>query len=277
MSVRWIYAIFATVLLVLAVPGRCSAQNTVTCASNDGGRQYCAADTRAGVRLLRQNSQSPCVQNQTWGFDGRNVWVDRGCRAVFQLGYAAVPGGPGSPALAPGTYVVTCESNKNHRRYCEINDPRSQVNLLQQLGSNPCTHGATWGNDGLGIWVDRGCRATFTVTIYNGTPAWWWNSGGHHRPTDEPRIGACFFREAHYNGDYFCQEKGTSLNVPQGFNDQISSIRTYGHVTVTFYNDANFGGANASTRDSVADLRSWSLGPYTNKNWNNRISSIRIY
>jgi hypothetical protein len=151
------------------------------------------------------------------------------------------------------------------------------VDLVQQLSGSPCTRGVTWGNDGLGIWVDRGCRARFNVTAYSGTPAWWWNSGGHHRPTDQPRNGACFFRQAHYSSDYFCQEKGTSLNVPPGFNDQISSIRIYGNVTVTFYNDANFGGPNASTRKSVSDLRSWSLGPYTNKNWNNRISSIRIY
>jgi Protein of unknown function (DUF3011)/Peptidase inhibitor family I36 len=273
MSVRWIYAIFFVVLFVLAAPNRCSAQTTITCASNDGSRQYCPADTRGGVTLVRQNSQAACLLNQTWGYDGRNVWVDRGCRAVFQIGYA----GPGGPGRGANTYMVTCESIKNHRHYCQINDPRSQVDLLQQTSSKPCTRGVTWGNDGLGIWVDRGCRATFTVTVYTGTPAWWWNSGGHYRPTDQPRNGACFFREARYRGDYFCQEKGTSLNVPPGFNDQISSIRIYGNVTVTFYNDANFGGANASTRGSVSDLRNWSLGPYTSKDWNNRISSIRIY
>jgi Protein of unknown function (DUF3011)/Peptidase inhibitor family I36 len=273
MSVRWMYALIAAVLFVLAVPERCSAQNTITCASNDGGRQYCPADTRGGVTLARQDSQSPCVQGQSWGYDGRGVWVDHGCRAVFQLGRS----GPIGPGPGPGSYVVTCESNKKHRRYCEINDPRSQVDLLQQLGSNPCTRGVTWGNDGYGIWVDRGCGARFTVTVYGGTPAWWWNSGGHHRPSDQPRNGACFFRQARFAGDYFCQEKGTSLNVPPGFNDQISSIQIYGNVTVTFYNDANFGGLNASSRKSISDLRNWSLGPYTNKNWNNRISSIRIY
>jgi hypothetical protein len=276
MRIGWICAFLVAVLLALAVPGRCSAQNQITCASNDGGRQYCPADTRGGVTMVRQNSQSPCVQNQTWGYDGRNVWVDRGCRATFQLGYAG-PGGPGGPGPSPGGYQVTCESTNGKRRYCQINDPRSQVDLVQQLSGSPCTRGVTWGNDGLGIWVDRGCRARFNVTAYSGTPAWWWNSGGHHRPTDQPRNGACFFRQAHYSSDYFCQEKGTSLNVPPGFNDQISSIRIYGNVTVTFYNDANFGGPNASTRKSVSDLRSWSLGPYTNKNWNNRISSIRIY
>lgn len=275
---RWISGIFAVVLFVLAAPSRCHAQFTMNCASNDGGRNYCAADTRGGVALVNQNSQSPCVKDQTWGYDSRGIWVDRGCRATFQLASGGPGPGPGpGPAPGPGAYIVTCESQKGHRQYCAIKDPRSQVDLARQLSSNPCTRGVTWGNDGLGIWVDRGCRAQFSVTLYSGAPVWWWDSGKGHRPTDQPRVGACFFKEAHYRGDYFCQQRGTSLNVPPGFNDKISSIEVYGSVTIAIYNDANFGGATATTRRSVSDLRTWSLGPYTNKNWNNRISSIRLY
>jgi Protein of unknown function (DUF3011)/Peptidase inhibitor family I36 len=274
MIFRGSYALLIAVLF-LAVPQRCSARSTFACASNVGGHQYCPADSWRGVKLVLQNSQSLCQQNHALRYGGANVSVNRGCPAVFQVAYAT-PDEPGAQNVGPGIYVVTCESNKKHRRSCEINDPRSQVNLLQQLSSEPCTRGTTWGNDGFGIWVDRGCRARFSVTIYNGTPAWWWNSGGHHRPTDEPRNGACFFRQTRYSGDYFCQEKGTSLNVPPGMNDEISSIRIYGNVTVTLYNDANFAGPNVSTRKSVSDLRSWDLGPYANKSWSNRISSIRV-
>ena len=36
--------------------------------------------------MTRQISGSPCIQGQTWGFDDRGVWVDRGCRAEFQAG-----------------------------------------------------------------------------------------------------------------------------------------------------------------------------------------------
>jgi hypothetical protein len=59
---------------------------TITCSSDDGRRNYCQADTRRGVYLSRQISGSPCRQNQTWGYDGRGIWVDRGCRAEFQVG-----------------------------------------------------------------------------------------------------------------------------------------------------------------------------------------------
>ncbi len=56
----------------------------ITCSSNNGKRVYCAANTSRGVRLTNQRSGSPCIQGQTWGYDGRGIWVDRGCRADFQ-------------------------------------------------------------------------------------------------------------------------------------------------------------------------------------------------
>lgn len=58
----------------------------VTCASEDGRRKYCEADTHDGVRMVRQISGAPCRMNETWGFDRRGIWVDRGCRAEFQIG-----------------------------------------------------------------------------------------------------------------------------------------------------------------------------------------------
>lgn len=68
---------------IVGVPQR--PFNTVTCSSNDGRRNWCAVDPRANVRLSRQISGSPCVQGQTWGVDRRGLWVDRGCRAEFQV------------------------------------------------------------------------------------------------------------------------------------------------------------------------------------------------
>ncbi len=59
----------------------------VTCSSNNGGRQFCPADTRGGVRMINQRSGSPCIQGRTWGYDRRGIWVDRGCRADFALGF----------------------------------------------------------------------------------------------------------------------------------------------------------------------------------------------
>jgi len=56
------------------------------CASNDFNFHGCPVNTYAGIRLVRQRSESPCVFGQTWGYDDRGVWVDRGCRADFETG-----------------------------------------------------------------------------------------------------------------------------------------------------------------------------------------------
>ena len=40
--------------------------------------------TGHSVILVRQLSDSRCVQGQTWGWDARGVWVDRGCRGEFR-------------------------------------------------------------------------------------------------------------------------------------------------------------------------------------------------
>jgi hypothetical protein len=61
-------------------------QPTVTCASNPGARESCAADTSKGVVLLRSSGQAPCLLGKTWGYDQASVWVADGCRAEFGTG-----------------------------------------------------------------------------------------------------------------------------------------------------------------------------------------------
>jgi hypothetical protein len=58
-----------------------------SCASNNMRRNFCAANTRGGVRIIRQRSDTDCIFNRTWGFDQRGIWVDRGCRADFEVGF----------------------------------------------------------------------------------------------------------------------------------------------------------------------------------------------
>ncbi len=69
-------------------PGQGPGQiHTITCSSNDGRRNYCSingADLN-NVVLTRQISGSACNRGHTWGIDPRGLWVDRGCRAEFQI------------------------------------------------------------------------------------------------------------------------------------------------------------------------------------------------
>ena len=55
----------------------------ISCSSDDMHRHYCPADTRGGVQLLKQRSDSSCRQGRSWGYDRSGIWVDHGCRADF--------------------------------------------------------------------------------------------------------------------------------------------------------------------------------------------------
>ncbi len=58
----------------------------VHCASDEMKRNVCHANTGQGVRIVRQRSESRCIYNRTWGYNRGRIWVDRGCRADFEIG-----------------------------------------------------------------------------------------------------------------------------------------------------------------------------------------------
>ena len=59
---------------------------TVVCESRDGRRHRCAAEPLGQITLGRQLTRNNnCVEGRTWGYDGKGIWVDRGCRAEFSL------------------------------------------------------------------------------------------------------------------------------------------------------------------------------------------------
>jgi hypothetical protein len=143
--------------------------NTLQCESNDGRRKYCGPANYNQVSLQRQLSSASCVQGESWGVDGRGLWVDRGCRAIFYLGGNGQYGNNGG--YHGGS--ITCESNDGQRKYC--GRVGRDVRLQRQLSQSPCVQGQSWGVDGQGLWVDRGCRAEFSSGGGN-----WDNNGGNN-------------------------------------------------------------------------------------------------
>ena len=121
------------------------------------------ADTRDGVTLVRQLSDSRCIQGQTWGWDARGVWVDRGCRGEFRSGggrYGNEYGG-GYPGYGSGARSVRCESTDKRLRRCDMTIRGAR--LQRQLSDARCIEGRSWGWDRRGIWVSGACRAEFAV------------------------------------------------------------------------------------------------------------------
>ena len=139
------------------------------------------------MRIVRRLSDSPCVRGRDWGFDSSRIWVDNGCRAVFEYGAGYGDGRYGrddryrrddrydgngryddrdyNDRYMQGNYRrVVVSSNNGRRVYRHIEN--CGVELLRTLSDHDCRRGRTWGYDPDGIWVDDGCRAEFAVRIH---------------------------------------------------------------------------------------------------------------
>lgn len=131
------------------------------CESQDNRTRHCRADTRGGVRIVRQLSDSPCIQGRSWGYDNNGVWVSRGCRAEFVAG-AGGSYGPGYGTNPGYGRTLRCESRNNRQQRCNVRVTRG-VDLIRQLSKTRCVRGQNWGWDRSGIWVQGGCRGEFSV------------------------------------------------------------------------------------------------------------------
>jgi hypothetical protein len=149
-----------------------NAGQVVRCESNDGRWRLCAMDTRGNIQLVRQLSDSACIEGRSWGRDPAGVWVSEGCRAEFRsIGYGSGPGVGQS---------IRCESSDGRYRQCTA-DVRGGARLLRQLSDARCIEGRTWGVNRAGVWVDEGCRGDFE-TGYRGNNGWGLGQyGGNNR------------------------------------------------------------------------------------------------
>jgi hypothetical protein len=144
----------------LGAAANMGSTQTISCSSDDMHWHMCQADTSGGVQLLRQRSESDCIYGTTWGYDDRGIWVDRGCRAEFQIGFDQY----GDQSDQPYNVNVSCNSDDMHRHSCYTGQ-HGAIRLLKRHSEAECIEGRTWGQESRGIWVDRGCRAEFEVVV----------------------------------------------------------------------------------------------------------------
>jgi hypothetical protein len=66
-------------------------------------------------------------------------------------------------AVSIEAQTVLCESIGNMYRECRVGSSGT-IRLVMEMSDRACFEGSTWGTRQVGmVWVDRGCRATFTV------------------------------------------------------------------------------------------------------------------
>lgn len=188
------------------------------------------------------------------------------------------------PAFAAAQQSVTCEANNENRKYCGSYSP-DQVTMQRQISGSPCIQGQTWGVDRQGLWVERGCRAIFTIDGRGqGAGGGWWDPepGATWPPRGEwhggrwERGGACFYKDPGFSGGFFCLRRGERRESLGDYGDKISSIRVFGNARVSVYDDRNFRGSSASSGSDIPDLRDWRVRQKPGHSWNDRISSVRV-
>ncbi len=135
------------------------AQNGgLTCSSDDGDYHYCRADTQNQVQLVRKLSGARCEQGESWGFDPRGIWVDRGCRARFTYGRshdaksdddhtsAAIAGGI-LGALILGAAVASASSSQRDGNDERVNYYNDGYRMGRQDADNGRPNFPGWWND----------------------------------------------------------------------------------------------------------------------------------
>jgi len=125
---------------------------TVRCDSNNNRHQVCNTGWRSAM-LLRQISDTRCIEGRNWGSNNGSVWVSGGCRAEFTQGRGGWGGN--------NNYFVDCHSNSNRLNTCNWDRRRGRPVIIQQVSDTRCLEGRNWGYNGNSVWVNGGCRARF--------------------------------------------------------------------------------------------------------------------
>ena len=90
-----------------------------TCASRDERYRECQLPVDGRARLVKRKSDAPCIEGSSWGQKGDRVWVNRGCRATFEV---VRGGGGGGGGVNPGQQQraeVQCR-NEAQRQYINV-------------------------------------------------------------------------------------------------------------------------------------------------------------
>ena len=123
---------------VLEAQDSTSRAPDVVCASRPGERQTCAANTGAGVTLLRTVGSAVCELGISWGYDQKNIWVSDGCSAEFAVGQG---GGKSWGTYNPGTGFKVANTDKGDLNITIY----GYVRYLNQLGLDS-TYTDAFGN-----------------------------------------------------------------------------------------------------------------------------------
>jgi hypothetical protein len=185
---HWLGLAIAALLggLFVAAPASAQVNSRITCESWQFRYAQCPVPSIIDARISRVIAGDCRPGN--WGYDRRGVWVNNGCRAVFDVASRGNGGGnwggSGGSSGGGGGQIVRCESWQFQPARCNM-DTRGGVRI-QRVIAGDCRQNQTWGWDRNAVWVNGGCRADFVSGSGGGGSSggnagggWGWgNSGG---------------------------------------------------------------------------------------------------
>lgn len=129
---------------------------SIRCESDDGRARSCPTPWRGRSQLVRQLSNTACVEGRNWQSRGGQVSVDSGCRGEFTSRRDDM-----RPPVGNGA-TVRCESENGRVRTCPT-AWRGRSQLVRQISGNACIEGRSWQSRGGQITVSGGCRGEFAA------------------------------------------------------------------------------------------------------------------
>ena len=132
----------------------------VQCESNGNNSTQCAINGNVQfVRVDHQLSWTPCEEGKSWGWYQNVIWVQFGCRAVFEVQI--------QPYNQTAYEDIHCRSSGHHYAECYTHlQSIYDMQVLQQQSNASCNPNQSYGWNANRVWVDRGCEATFRVYGY---------------------------------------------------------------------------------------------------------------
>ena len=154
---------FSILVLTLIGISAQAGQRIIGCESISYQPNACAYASGPGTTVslmtvlsnTNKGKGGACVFGTDWYTDGTYIHVLNGCRAQFSVI---------TPAL-----ITPCNSLGYQPTTCTLNGGQiANVRLLSQQsspkkGKGNCVQGVDWNFDASNIYVNNGCRATFSV------------------------------------------------------------------------------------------------------------------
>ncbi|XP_013383892.1 lectin ADEL-like [Lingula anatina] len=146
----------AIFLCLIAVWGTSEAVTGIfDCDSNNYQYNSCCTGVRGiSASVMKKRSVSDCNMGNSFALYGCNLWVNHGCRARFYVNF---------DCQNMRTTSATCSSHGYTYATCPISGVVTSMYVTTKHSVSSCEYNKSFGFLGNNIWVDKGCRATFTV------------------------------------------------------------------------------------------------------------------